>query len=255
MTDLITTAEEPDALPEVVCLCGSTRFKAEISEANRDLTLAGAVVLAPGVFAHSGDTITDEQKASLDHLHFRKIDMADRVVVVAPGGYVGESTRREMDYARSVGKPVEYWAKSLMRRVSESSGSGGESAPSLPPTVEQIEATIHAAFDACELGDPGYRIAANAVHRLYPTCQPSREAIAQWVNGPWFKSREYDAEPVIDSILSELPGRTESEVKAEALREFRTQLAERLSGEWADWFNDDDLLAWIDRLAGGEQHG
>lgn len=93
--------------PEIVTICGSTRFRAEMAEANRDLTLAGAIVLAPGVFGHSGDAMTDEQKSTLDDLHLRKIDLSDRVVVVAPGGYVGDSTSREAAYAKERGKLVE----------------------------------------------------------------------------------------------------------------------------------------------------
>lgn len=95
-----------DAHPPIVAICGSTRFRAEMAEANRELTLAGCMVLAPGVFAHDGDEITEEQKAALDELHLRKIDLADQVLVVDPGGYVGESTRREIAYAEEHGKPV-----------------------------------------------------------------------------------------------------------------------------------------------------
>ncbi|MYX15621.1 hypothetical protein GTY67_19895 [Streptomyces sp. SID8374] len=99
--------------PEIVCICGSTRFAAEMLAANRDLTFAGVIVVAPGVFAHPGDRetgerITGEQKAALDALHLRKIDLADRVLVVNPGGYVGESTSREIAYARATGKPVSF---------------------------------------------------------------------------------------------------------------------------------------------------
>jgi nucleoside 2-deoxyribosyltransferase len=99
--------------PEIVCICGSTRFVDEMSVANRDLTLAGAIVLAPGVFLRVEDrdadaSITPEQKASLDELHLRKIDLADRVLVVNPGGYVGESTSREIAYACATGKPVSF---------------------------------------------------------------------------------------------------------------------------------------------------
>lgn len=85
---------------------------------NRDLTLAGAIVLAPAELGHPGyqttsyqttdDQITDEQKTALGALHLAKIDLADRVVVVNPGGYIGESTRREIRYAHRTGKPVEY---------------------------------------------------------------------------------------------------------------------------------------------------
>ncbi|MFF6908203.1 hypothetical protein ACFY9Q_19970 [Streptomyces sp. NPDC012389] len=99
--------------PEIVCICGSARFAAEMLAANRDLTFAGVIVVAPGVFAHPGDRetgerITGEQKAALDALHLRKIDLADRVLVVNPGRYIGESTSREIAYARATGKPVSF---------------------------------------------------------------------------------------------------------------------------------------------------
>ena len=91
--------------PEIVCICGSTRFVTEMRAANRDLTLAGVIVVAPG---EADEVVTDEQKAALDALHLRKIDLADRVLVVNPGGYVGESTRREIAYAEATGTPVEF---------------------------------------------------------------------------------------------------------------------------------------------------
>ena len=98
--------------PEIVCICGSTRFADELLAANRDLTFSGAIVVAPGAVTRPGDrrddSITTEQKAALDALHLRKIDLADRVLVVNPGGYVGESTSREIAYARSTGKPVSF---------------------------------------------------------------------------------------------------------------------------------------------------
>lgn len=97
-----------EAHPPIVTICGSTRFREQMREADRELTLAGCMVLAPGVFAHDGDEITDEQKTALDELHLRKIDLADQVLVVDPGGYVGESTWREIAYARKRRTPVAY---------------------------------------------------------------------------------------------------------------------------------------------------
>lgn len=74
-------------------------------EANRELTFAGIIVVAP---SEADESPTLEQKAVLDALHLRKIDLADRVLVVNPGRYVGASTRREIDYARAAGKPVSF---------------------------------------------------------------------------------------------------------------------------------------------------
>lgn len=89
------------------------RFVDEMLAVNRELTLAGVIVVAPGVFGRAEDReayekITDEQKIALGELHLRKIDLADRVLVVNSGGYVGESTSREIAYARANGKPVSF---------------------------------------------------------------------------------------------------------------------------------------------------
>lgn len=108
-------AEVP-SFPEapVITLCGSTRFKDEFMAVNQRLTLAGNVVISVGFFGHADlpgyDWTTDasDLKRTLDSLHFQKIRMADEIYVIDPGGYIGESTRREIDYATSLGKPVQY---------------------------------------------------------------------------------------------------------------------------------------------------
>lgn len=94
--------------PEIVCICGSMRFVEEMRVENRDLTFAGVIVLAPGEAGEASAEITEEQKTTLDALHLRKIDLADRVLVVNPGGYIGDSTSREIAYARATGKPVSF---------------------------------------------------------------------------------------------------------------------------------------------------
>lgn len=73
--------------------------------ANRDLTFAGVIVVAP---SETEELIADERKNALDTLHLRKIDLADRVLVVNPGGYVGKSTSREIAYAHAAGKPISF---------------------------------------------------------------------------------------------------------------------------------------------------
>lgn len=92
----------------IVAICGSTRFRNAMQEANRKLTLAGHVVLAPGVFQHDGDQITEAQKRQLDLLHFYKIDLSEAIYVVNPNGYIGSSTRNEIRYAIERGKQVLY---------------------------------------------------------------------------------------------------------------------------------------------------
>jgi hypothetical protein len=114
----------------VVTLCGSTKFKDAINAENARLTMEGNVVISLGLFGHTDlpdynwDTDVSDLKRLLDGLHFQKIDMADRVHVVNVGGYYGESTAREIDYARSLGKPVTFMEPyAEAARVSEGSAS------------------------------------------------------------------------------------------------------------------------------------
>lgn len=92
----------------IVTLCGSTRFKKDFERVNRELTLAGDIILSPGVFGHAGDTFTEDQKEMLDELHKQKIDMSDAIFVINKGGYIGDSTRSEIEYAKKTGKLITY---------------------------------------------------------------------------------------------------------------------------------------------------
>lgn len=94
----------------VITLCGSTRFKDAFLEAQKHLTLQGNIVISVGLFGHSGDdeVWTEGTKEMLDEMHLAKIDLSDEIYVVNVGGYIGESTRREIAYARQNKKIVNY---------------------------------------------------------------------------------------------------------------------------------------------------
>ena len=94
----------------VVTLCGSTRFKEQFLEAQKRLTLEGNIVISVGLFGHSGDqeVWTEGTQEMLDDMHKRKIDMADSIFVINVGGYIGESTRSEIEYAQQNGKRIQY---------------------------------------------------------------------------------------------------------------------------------------------------
>ena len=93
---------------KVITLCGSTRFKDDFMRVQKELTLAGNIVISVGCFGHQGDVITEEQKVMLDDMHKRKIDMADEILVINVGGYIGSSTLSEIAYAGKTGKKVNY---------------------------------------------------------------------------------------------------------------------------------------------------
>ena len=103
---------------KVITLCGNTRFKEQFMEAQKRLTLEGNIVISVGLFGHAGDQevwdgmdegTLSKTKEMLDDMHKRKIDMADEIYVINVGGYIGDSTRSEIQYAEEHGKPVRYY--------------------------------------------------------------------------------------------------------------------------------------------------
>ena len=99
---------------KVITLCGSTKFKDAFMEAQKALTLEGNIVISVGLFGHSGD---DEvwsagTKEMLDDMHKRKIDMSDEIFVINVNGYIGSSTKSEIEYAKATGKKIHYLVES-----------------------------------------------------------------------------------------------------------------------------------------------
>lgn len=129
--------------PKIVTLCGSTRFKEEFIQANFRLTRQGIIVLTVGWFSHTDKEKwepTEEEKKAFDELHLRKIDISDGIFVVNPvvnlcsncgkptypynirlckngcgphvsihqGWYIGDSTKREIQYAKDLGLDIQY---------------------------------------------------------------------------------------------------------------------------------------------------
>lgn len=102
---------------KVITLCGSTKFKEDFMREQKRLTLEGNIVISVGLFGHSGDnevwegmddgTLT-KTKEMLDDMHFRRIDMSDEIFVINKNGYIGTSTRNEINYAIKTGKKVNY---------------------------------------------------------------------------------------------------------------------------------------------------
>jgi hypothetical protein len=99
-----------DTRYKIITLCGSTKFKDQFIEEQKRLTLEGNIVISVGLFGHAGDNEvwSEDTKVMLDDMHKRKIDMADEIFVINVGGYIGSSTRSEIEYAFKNNKPVKY---------------------------------------------------------------------------------------------------------------------------------------------------
>lgn len=95
---------------KIITLCGSTKFKDEFIREQKRLTLEGNIILTVGLFGHSGDNEVWNEgvKEMMDDMHKRRIDLSDEIFVINKNGYIGESTRSEIEYAVKTNKPVKY---------------------------------------------------------------------------------------------------------------------------------------------------
>ncbi len=130
-------ATKPGKRRTIVCLCGSGRFKDAFEQAEFDETLAGKIVLTIG--CNTKDIARDVDwnlvKPMLDELHLRKIDLADEVLILNVGGYIGESTARELEYAKTAHKAIRYLEQPQAAPAEQPALRAG------PPVIVKVDTT------------------------------------------------------------------------------------------------------------------
>ena len=93
----------------IITLCGSIKFKDKFIKIQEKLTLEGNTVLTPNFFNNiKKEEIDEKTKKMLDKMHRQKIDMSDEIYIINFGGYIGESTKAEIEYAKTKGKKISY---------------------------------------------------------------------------------------------------------------------------------------------------
>lgn len=95
---------------KIIAVCGSMRFSKEMMKISEELELEGSCVLTP-IFSpdHDKKHYTKEQEETLDKAHKERIKLANAIFVVNVGGYIGSSTKNEIEFAKSLGKEVLYY--------------------------------------------------------------------------------------------------------------------------------------------------
>jgi len=96
--------------PTIVCLCGSTRFMREFELCCIRESSKGKIVLSVWYNFHEAPQteLSRQAKIRADELHLRKIELADEILVLNVNGYIGESTRNEINHAKKLKKRIRY---------------------------------------------------------------------------------------------------------------------------------------------------
>lgn len=139
----------------VFTLCGSSKYKKEFEEVTKMLSLKGCLVISLGLFGHSGDgeAFVPKTKAMLNAVHLQKIDMSDAIFVIDKDYYIGESTKREIEYAKSKNKKIYYYSEYLIgKRIKDREKTYNEILSTLKCNVlDNIEHTFSSVF--CNTAD------------------------------------------------------------------------------------------------------
>lgn len=93
----------------IITLCGSTKYKDEYLMVNKWLTLQGNIVISVSMFGHvDKEPLSQSEKLTLDVIHKSKIDIANEIFVININGYIGTSTKQEIEYADFKGKKIRF---------------------------------------------------------------------------------------------------------------------------------------------------
>lgn len=103
----------------VICLIGSTKYETLFRELEEKFSLAGYLVFSPLVYNQTGNPpgCGEKMKEILDHEAELKINKSDIVFVVDQEGYIGSSTRKQLDHAILLNKPVFYYSKGDLSKL------------------------------------------------------------------------------------------------------------------------------------------
>lgn len=95
---------------KIITVCGSYKFKKEITQITEKMTLKGNCMITPiELTKQSKDAYTKEDIMVLGKMHKEKIKISDAILVVNVGGYIGESTKSEIEYANLLNKEIIYY--------------------------------------------------------------------------------------------------------------------------------------------------
>jgi hypothetical protein len=96
----------------IITLCGSTKFKGTYEDVEKDLALMGHIIITPNCWGRvDKDPEIDKAKTMLDKIHCKKIDLSDAIYIIDVNGYIGDSTKSEIAYAKLTGKDIYYLSK------------------------------------------------------------------------------------------------------------------------------------------------
>ena len=91
---------------KIVTICGSMKFKDKMMEVAKELEIKNNYVVIQCIY--SNDKFSDEEQKNLADLHYNKIKISDAIYVINVNGYIGDSTKSEIEYAKKHGKKVNY---------------------------------------------------------------------------------------------------------------------------------------------------
>lgn len=95
---------------KIITICGSLKFQEEMMIEAQKLALQGNCIFTPIYPVMKNIEITEEQLQFLKEEHFKKIELSDMILVINKNNYIGESTKIEIEYAKSLNKEIIYYS-------------------------------------------------------------------------------------------------------------------------------------------------
>lgn len=93
---------------KIITICGSFKYIDEMKKISEKLCLEGNCVLSP-MYPISNKKYSDEDKIILGKMHLERIKISDAILVVDINSYIGDATKKEIEFAKRLGKEIIYY--------------------------------------------------------------------------------------------------------------------------------------------------
>lgn len=103
---------------KIITVCGSLKFKEEMIKIAEKMELDGNCMITPIYPTNPDkDAYTDEEANMLDKMHKEKIKISDAILVVNVNNYIGNSTKSEIEFAKTLNKEIIYYTDIINNKI------------------------------------------------------------------------------------------------------------------------------------------
>ncbi len=93
---------------KIVTICGSLKFTKEMIDVSLKLQIEKGYIVIQPCYNFNDISLNEKDIQTVNKIHKQKIDISDAIYVLNINGYIGNSVKSEIEYAKAHNKEIIY---------------------------------------------------------------------------------------------------------------------------------------------------